>query len=288
MFTFYDADTGEMLTSNSTGVLIMNTTHVDAGKVKNFYVVVDCEAYGMSFTEKSEVFSVRVEAVTDVFNITIYFKSTSTLGYRPIITTNGAVIELTDYEMMKDIFISKNETATASYFWYKAEFMVSKKAPSVFIRILSSRYAMEVQTNLLLTEDTTYYFAVDNLNDGTEIVDLTNASPDERNWCESAVHMVYDPQYDSEEALAEVSARVDLRFVGDTTADGKVNIRDATYIQKGLAGIITMSSTDLEVADVDDNGKVSIKDATLIQKNLAGIVQKSYTLNVGGNLNETH
>ena len=288
MFTFYDADTGEMLTSNSTGVLIINTTHVDAGKVKNFYVVVDCEAYGMSFTEKSEVFSVRVEAVTDVFNITIYFKSTSTLGYRPIITTDGAVIELTDYEMMKDIFISKNETATASYFWYKAEFMVSKKAPSVFIRILSSRYAMEVQTNLLLTEDTTYYFAVDNLNDGTEIVDLTNASPDERNWCESAVHMVYDPQYDSEEALAEVSARVDLRFVGDTTADGKVNIRDATYIQKGLAGIITMSSTDLEVADVDDNGKVSIKDATLIQKKIAGVVLKSYTLNVGGNLNETH
>ena len=188
--------------------------------------------------------------------------------------------------MQKDIFICKNETETASYFWYKAEFSVSKKSPTAFIRILSSRYAMEVQTNLLINEDTTYYFATDNLNDGTVLYDLTYASEDERNWCQSAVHMVYDPKVDSEESLAQVSARVDLRLVGDTTADGKVNIRDATYIQKGLANLITFSKTDLEVADADDDLKVTIKDATHIQKKLAGLIKNSYY--IGGNLNETH
>jgi len=145
---------------------------------------------------------------------------------------------------------------------------------------------MEVQTNLLITEDKTYYFATDNLNDGTELVDLTNASEDERNWCESAVHMVYDPKADGSEKLAQVSARVDLRLVGDTTADGKVNIRDATYIQKGLADLLKFSSTDLEAADVNDDLKVSVKDATHIQKKLAGIIKNSYE--IGGSLNETH
>ena len=285
-YTFYNADNGAILDVNKNGYLIINTSHVDADTIKNFYVEVSCEAFDMIFTAKSDIIEVKVVAVTDVYNVTIYFKSTSTLGYRPLISTDGAVIDLTSYEMKRDIFISKNETETASYFWYKAEFTVSKRTPSAFIRILSSRYAMEVQANLLLTENKTYYFAVDNLNASTEIVDLTDASPDERNWCYSATHMVYDPRFDSEEALAEVSARVDLRYVGDTTADGVVNIRDATYIQKGLADIVTMSTTDREVADVDENGKVSIKDATLIQKNIAGINSKSYY--IGGNLNETN
>ena len=120
----------------------------------------------------------------------------------------------------------------------------------------------------------------------TESTDLTNASPDERNWCESAVHMVYDAKTDGEEALAEISARVDLRLVGDTNADGKVNIRDATYIQKGIADIITMSETDMEVADTDDDLKVSVKDATYIQKKIAGIIKNSYE--IGGSQYETN
>ena len=37
------------------------------------------------------------------------------------------------------------------------------------------------------------------------------------------------------------------------------------------ADILTMSTTDKEVADVDYDGKVSIKDATLIQKEVAGL-----------------
>ena len=274
-YTFYNADNGAILDVNKNGYLIINTSHVDADTIKNFYVEVSCEAFDMIFTAKSDIIEVKVVAVTDVYNVTIYFKSTSTLGYRPIISTTGAVMDLKSFEMNRDIYICKNETETASYFWYKAEFTVSKRTPSAYIRILSSRYAMEVQANLLLTEDKTYYFAVDDLNGGTEIVDLTDASPDERNWCYSAAHMVYDPRFDSAESLAEVSARIDLRYVGDTTADGVVNIRDATYIQKGLADILTMSTTDREVADVDYDGHVTIKDVTLIQKEVAGLPSKT-------------
>ena len=59
--------------------------------------------------------------------------------------------------------------------------------------------------------------------------------------------------------------------VGDANLDGKINIKDATAIQKHLAGIIKFHEISLLLADVDENSDVNIKDATAIQKYLAGI-----------------
>lgn len=65
---------------------------------------------------------------------------------------------------------------------------------------------------------------------------------------------------------------------GDVDQDGKVDIFDASSIQKSIAGTTgypkysTMDKTSLEfrVADVDKDGKVDIFDASLIQKFIAG------------------
>lgn len=286
-YTFYNAEDDTVIAENNLGTCLVETLTAQKGSVVSFYVIAQTEAFGISYSVKSDVVSVELTEITDVYNLTVYFKSTSTLGYNPMITTQGAVDDFTDDYMIKDMFICKNESETASYYWYKVELSVSKNNPSVYFRIHSARYAMEVQGNLIVTEDKTYYFAVDNLNSGTQLVDLTDASPDERNWCESALHMVYDPRFDGEESLANISARVDLRLVGDTDASGKVNIRDATLIQKFLADIVTMNETSIEVADMDNDEKVTIKDATALQKKLAGISYNSYA-DIGGNTNETH
>lgn len=58
---------------------------------------------------------------------------------------------------------------------------------------------------------------------------------------------------------------------GDVNLDAKLNIRDATLLQKHLANIVTLNSTALNLADFDKNGKLNIRDATAIQKNIAGI-----------------
>ena len=60
--------------------------------------------------------------------------------------------------------------------------------------------------------------------------------------------------------------------VGDVNLDGKVNIKDATAIQKHLAELSKLSSEQLAYADVDYSGKINIKDATFIQKMIAGLV----------------
>lgn len=60
-------------------------------------------------------------------------------------------------------------------------------------------------------------------------------------------------------------------LLGDADCDTKVNIKDATAIQKHIAGLITLSETGFVLADVDASGNVNIKDATAIQKYIAGI-----------------
>lgn len=59
---------------------------------------------------------------------------------------------------------------------------------------------------------------------------------------------------------------------GDANLDGKINIRDATYIQKHLASIIEMSEIEMIRAEANFDDKINVRDATYIQKLLAGLV----------------
>lgn len=65
--------------------------------------------------------------------------------------------------------------------------------------------------------------------------------------------------------------KVSDSFCGDADEDGKVNIKDATAIQKHIAGLIKLSDEGYRVADVDASSTVNIKDATSIQKHIAGM-----------------
>ncbi len=60
--------------------------------------------------------------------------------------------------------------------------------------------------------------------------------------------------------------------LGDVNRDGKLNIRDATLIQKFLAKISALDDEQIALADYQTDGKVNIKDATKIQKKLANLL----------------
>ena len=60
--------------------------------------------------------------------------------------------------------------------------------------------------------------------------------------------------------------------MGDANMDGKLNIRDATLIQKYLAKLLSLSDGQKEFADFDLNGKVNVRDVTAIQKKIAGLI----------------
>lgn len=273
-YEFYDGK-GNILASNGTGLYSVEALDSEIGTDKSFYVVAKTTVGGQTFTTTSEVKLVSVTAVQDVYDVVIYFKSTSSLGYRPLITTEGAVSDLADANMTRDIRIgcvAQNVTQTASYYWYRADVQVSKANPQLAVSILSGRYAMEGDINLTIQESGEIYLAVDNLNTGYEVVDLTNWSVEERNWTESAVNMIYSREEDGEETLLELAANLSLRYVGDSNDDGKVNVRDATTVQKHLVGLTTLDTVGLEISDYNGDNKVTVQDATAILKKLVALI----------------
>ena len=60
-------------------------------------------------------------------------------------------------------------------------------------------------------------------------------------------------------------------LLGDVNCDEKVDIKDATAIQKHIANITALTDEGYILADVTQDGKVNINDATAIQKHIAGI-----------------
>ena len=60
--------------------------------------------------------------------------------------------------------------------------------------------------------------------------------------------------------------------VGDVNADGKLNIKDATTIQKFVAKMIELDEKAQARADYNADGKVNVKDATMIQKKIANLI----------------
>lgn len=60
-------------------------------------------------------------------------------------------------------------------------------------------------------------------------------------------------------------------LLGDADLNEKINVKDATEIQKSAAKLLTLDETATVLADVDLNEKVNVKDATAIQKWVAKI-----------------
>lgn len=81
----------------------------------------------------------------------------------------------------------------------------------------------------------------------------------------------------------------DKYLIGDVDFDGAIKVLDATVIQKALASIVTLSTSQLLAADCEPSGKVDIKDATIIQKYVAGVTLPDVKVGTyaGGSTNPT-
>ncbi|MBR3988581.1 MAG: hypothetical protein IKK10_04680 [Clostridia bacterium] len=70
-----------------------------------------------------------------------------------------------------------------------------------------------------------------------------------------------------------------IGIMGDADGNDKINIKDATVIQKYVANLILLSQKQVALADADNSAKINVKDATSIQKFLAGYEVKSVIKN---------
>ncbi len=65
---------------------------------------------------------------------------------------------------------------------------------------------------------------------------------------------------------------IDVYQIGDANLDGKLDVRDATHIQKATASLLTLDFSSTLRGDADFSGVVNIRDATMVQKLVAGII----------------
>ena len=69
-----------------------------------------------------------------------------------------------------------------------------------------------------------------------------------------------------------VSETFEIIMLGDVNADGRVDINDATLVQKAVAELVVLDEKQQKAADVTGDGKITIDDATLIQKYVAELI----------------
>ncbi|MGN0453484.1 MAG: CotH kinase family protein, partial [Ruminococcus sp.] len=116
-YSFYQVidDTPVLLGTNTTGIYSIDAETEDIGKTLSYYVVASTTVAGTPYTETSSTVTVDVTAVSEVYDVTVYFKSANSYAYIPKLTTNGALDELKDYAMTREVKIGTNATYTSSY-----------------------------------------------------------------------------------------------------------------------------------------------------------------------------
>ena len=62
--------------------------------------------------------------------------------------------------------------------------------------------------------------------------------------------------------------------VGDVDNDGNISITDVTYIQMGIADVITFTDEQRRAADTNGDGEIDISDATRVQMYIADLIEQ--------------
>ena len=118
---------------------------------------------------------------------------------------------------------------------------------------------------------------IESISVNGEEIDLEAYGKNETNKMEKFVNGISDISVDTQIVVVFSGGSGDEGNtqespVGDTNLDGRVNVQDATLIQKAVAGLVSLDAKQNAVADVDADQKLTVKDATTIQKYTAGII----------------
>ena len=82
----------------------------------------------------------------------------------------------------------------------------------------------------------------------------------------------YTTSFLKEYPVTDVFDESIIPVYGDVNSDGKLNIKDATTIQKYVAKLWLFSNVEIYLADINEDGVVNVKDATHIQKKIANLL----------------
>lgn len=224
---------------------------------------VTATANGITVTSNSV--TVTATKVEQVHDFTVYFKCASAPAYKPYVSLDGA----TAVAMTQGTELGKNYAGTLTFYWYSYTFKKVDSADTHTLKFTSKK----TKLNATITDNfanSEYYLAVDNLMTGTEVVDLTGSLVYVRNFFHSATNMVYSGVgTDKTLGFTNINGtRYKMGTYIDDNGLATFSVKSATTMQMLTAELTTVSETQQAILDVNLDGKVDIKDATLMQRAL--------------------
>ena len=79
-------------------------------------------------------------------------------------------------------------------------------------------------------------------------------------------------QYSITNLFSLLQINIPTVLLGDVNGDGKINLKDSTYIRLYVVGDVTLTEKQLQRADVNKDGVVDLKDSTMIKYFVLGLI----------------
>ncbi len=248
-----------------------------------YYYVVAIHATGEI---KSTPVSVKVTnegAVID--SVKIRFKGTTLSSLIPYMSVDGGAAEV--MTRIEADPIGTHLSGAYRFVWFEATIKdtvtVGQSKTLTFTTEKSKESTMNASITLDFNtlDENVIYIAVDNLMSGTTAVDITDNDTAKTSFG-SAMNMIKQSSASDPVATTLLSTMLKVTsasgqvttkryYLGDLDSDKKIGIKDATEIQKSIAGSSELGAEYQSLGDFNADGVVDIKDATAIQKYIAGI-----------------
>ena len=259
------------------------TVTADSTPGSYYYYVVATDANSNSKTSSIVTVNVTNEGAV-INNVKIRFKGTTLSSLIPYMSVDGEAATVMSRSTANPI--GTHLSGAYRFVWFEATIptvTVGQGKTLTFTTNNSKESTMDASITLDFTTcdaENVIYLAVDNLMSGTTAVDITNNNTAKTTFG-SAMNMIKQSSASDPVAttllstmlkVTSASGKVTTKryYLGDLDSDNKIGIKDATEIQKSIAGTSELGAEYQSLGDFNADGVVDIKDATAIQKYIAG------------------
>lgn len=259
------------------------TVTADSTPGSYYYYVVATDANSNSKTSSIVTVNVTNEGAV-INNVKIRFKGTTLSSLIPYMSVDGEAATVMSRSTANPI--GTHLSGAYRFVWFEATIptvTVGQGKTLTFTTNNSKESTMVASITLDFTTcdaENVIYLAVDNLMSGTTAVDITNNETAKTTFG-SAMNMIKQSSASDPVAttllstmlkVTSASGKVTTKryYLGDLDSDNKIGIKDATEIQKSIAGTSELGAEYQSLGDFNADGVVDIKDATAIQKYIAG------------------
>lgn len=282
-YVFYKSTDSSVSNDDTVLTSTGNTATVTADTVGTFYyyVVATCNDTKKTSTPISVS---TTNSATVIDKVTIWFKGTTLASLKPSYSVNGGnKTKMTS--VSENGYIGTHYSGAYQFRWYEFELSDVTVGDSYTLTFTTAKSDMNATITLNFSTcpaDKKMYFAVDNMQTGTEVTDITN-NETAKSCFRSSVNMItnltesdYDPLYAMQAinlSLLNTSGNLITKtcYLGDVDTDNRISVKDATEVQKMLAECSDLDSEYSMLGDFNADGMVNIKDATAIQRYTVGI-----------------